>query len=119
MGTSGNLSVYNFPTSVYNNTNVKVCDNKWHHIALSFNNGVANGSNVYIDGQPKLNLTLSTPISGPGGNGIGIASAFYNSYWTGFVGSLDDVMLYTDVLASEKINEIYAKGLISHGLAVR
>jgi hypothetical protein len=57
--------------------------------------------------------------SGPGGNGIGIASAFYNSYWTGFVGSLDDVMLYTDVLASEKINEIYAKGLISHGLAVR
>jgi hypothetical protein len=117
MGTSGNLSVYNFPTSVYNNTGVKVCDNKWHNIALSFNNSVVNGSNVYIDGQLKLTLTLSTPASGGGGNGIGIASAFYNSYWTGFTGSIDDVMLFTDVLAQDKIQEIYAKGLVSHGLA--
>jgi prepilin-type N-terminal cleavage/methylation domain-containing protein len=113
---NGVVSVKNFTTNTQIPVGVVVSDNKWHHIALSFNNGAANGSNVYVDGQLKLNLTFPAPTNL---NGIGIGSETWNAASNTFTGKLDEIAIYTDVLASEKINEIYAKGLVSHGLAVK
>jgi hypothetical protein len=33
-------------------TGVSLNDNQWHHVALTFQNGVTNGSQLYIDGLP-------------------------------------------------------------------
>lgn len=40
-------------------TGVNLANNQWHHVAMSFQSGIANGTKIYIDG----NLALTTVIS--------------------------------------------------------
>lgn len=113
---NGVVSVKNNTTNLQVSVGTNVSDNKWHHIALSFNNGVTNGSNVYVDGQLKLNLTFPAPTSL---NGVGIGSETWNAASNTFTGKLDEVAIYTDVLAADQIKDIYAKGSIKYGLAIK
>lgn len=54
------IAVYNWVSSqTFVNAGQLLNDDKWHHIAITFNPGVFNGSNVYIDGVSSLNYTMS------------------------------------------------------------
>ena len=108
----GQAVLYDANSNTYKGSNTTVSDDKWHRAAVSFNHNVANGLNIYVDGLLKYTGTASTPSGGL--NGVGIGSAFYNSAATTFTGYIDDVVIYNSVLAQDKINEIYAKGLTSH-----
>jgi prepilin-type N-terminal cleavage/methylation domain-containing protein len=114
---TGLAVLYDSAANLYKGTNTYVSDDKWHHVAISFNHNVANGLNIYIDGQLKYTGTASTPSGGL--NGLGIGSAFYNSAATTFTGYIDEVAIYNEVLAQDKIKEIYAKGSIKYGLAIK
>jgi hypothetical protein len=71
-------------------TGINLADNAWHHVALSFNNGVANGSYIYIDGVLKLTTTYN--ISG---QGVGLAiGAGYDSGSQNFAGNIDEVRVW-------------------------
>ena len=83
-------------------------DNQWHHVALSFQIGVANGTQMYLDGQavgPAITLTtLSTA------NNFQIGC---NASTQLFVGNMDDVKIWSRALAPEEINNSY--NCISNG----
>ena len=38
---------------------INIADGAWHYIALTFNSGVSNGSNLYIDGVLKVTFTVT------------------------------------------------------------
>ena len=44
------LITYDWGALVNRSTGITLNDNSWHHIAMSFNSGVSNGTLIYIDG---------------------------------------------------------------------
>ena len=46
-------------TFAINSASAGFTNNAWHHVAFSFNSGVTNGTNIYIDGILKLTTTYS------------------------------------------------------------
>lgn len=53
------LGSYDWGTGATRSTGITLNDDTWHHVALSFNLGVTNGSKIYIDGVLRLTTTIS------------------------------------------------------------
>ena len=91
---NGELRVLNVRSGSTAFTGVNVADGQWHHIALSFNDGVVDGTRIYIDGEEVLVTT--TDISnqdrhfkiGARDNG----SYYSNAYM--FKGLIDEVAIF-------------------------
>jgi len=71
------FGTYDWGAGVWRGTGVLLNDNKWHHVAGTFQSGVTNGTILYLDGEPKLTttITVSSQISnaaiGSGNPGTG------------------------------------------------
>ncbi|MEK7644391.1 MAG: LamG domain-containing protein, partial [Patescibacteria group bacterium] len=71
------FGIYDWGGGVWRGAGVSLNDNKWHHLACAFQSGVANGTILYIDGEPKLTttMTVSSQVSsatiGSGNPGTG------------------------------------------------
>jgi hypothetical protein len=79
-------------------TTIPDCLNKWIHVAVSSDDGV---NNVYVDGillETETDTTLSTSA---GESYIGRYSSAY------FAGNISEVAIYSSVLTSSQIKEIY------------
>ena len=46
----GNLITYDWTANAMRSTNVNVANGYWHHVCMSFQSGVTDGTKVYIDG---------------------------------------------------------------------
>ncbi len=76
-------------------------DNKWHHVAFVFQEGVINGSQLYLDGQPVglpftyhiFNQTAQIDI---GGNN------FWDQFFNGFI---DEVRIWSRPLLKAEIQQ--------------
>jgi uncharacterized protein YjdB len=87
---SNTLIAYDWSIGADRSTGINLADNVWHHVALSFNNGVANGSFVYIDGVLKLTTTYTVPSQG-----VGLAiGAGYDTGSQFFTGNIDEVRVW-------------------------
>jgi hypothetical protein len=54
------LCTYDWSTATTNTVGILLNDNNWHHVALSFKSGIANGCQFYIDGiETGLPFTYS------------------------------------------------------------
>ncbi len=56
------ITLYDWGSGAVLSTGVNIADNQWHHVALSFNSGVANGTKVYVDGKLVLTTTITVAI---------------------------------------------------------
>ncbi|MFZ4102726.1 MAG: LamG domain-containing protein, partial [Sphingobacterium thalpophilum] len=84
------LSIYDWGGVANRSTGITLNDNTWHHIAMTFNSGVINGTLIYIDGVLKLTTTMT--ISNQGDPFIiGSSVDPYNQF---FSGSIDDVRFW-------------------------
>ena len=82
---------------------VPLNDGMWHHVALSFQIGVVNGTQMYLDGQPvgpAISLYVTT---------------FTNNFQIGcnttvqfFNGQIDNVKIYSRTLSASEINDSYS-----------
>ena len=101
------LYLYNNELIVYDwgggggnrSTGITLNDGTWHHIAMSFNSGVTNGTLIYIDGVLKLTTTMTVynqdqPFT------IGGAAASYGQFYTG---SIDDVRVWNVIRTQTEI----------------
>ena len=84
----------NISTGVYLN------DNKWHHVAFSFNVGVSNATSIYIDGVKKCSVTFGMFHQGVG-LGIGNGSTSTNIQF--FNGLIDDVRIWNTARTESQI----------------
>ena len=90
-------------------TGVTLNDNEWHHAALTFELGVTNGTQLYIDGQAVGNpITLFATNNSSsfkiGNNGT------QNSYYQGLI---DDVKIWNRALSGSEINSTYNCGIVN------
>lgn len=111
----GTLMTYQSISPTNRNTSANVADNKWHHVAMSFDS-VASKLSMYVDGKnvPITNGTTFGRVLNNSNYAIG-----NNVGWNGqdFTGTIDDVAIYSEVLAASEIERLYAQGLPSHTLA--
>jgi len=81
---------------------VSLNDGLWHHVALRFQIGVNNGTQMYLDGQPvgpaiTLNVTTASNNFQMGCN---TNVQFFN-------GQIDHVKIYSRALSASEINDSY------------
>jgi hypothetical protein len=93
------LSIYDWGGVANRSTGITLNDNTWHHIAMTFNSGVINGTLIYIDGVLKLTTTMT--ISNQGDPFIiGSSVDPYNQF---FSGSIDDVRFWNVIRTQTQI----------------
>jgi hypothetical protein len=81
-------------------TGINLADNRWHHVALCFDNGAINGSFIYIDGE--LVKTFTYPLANQSlALGIGNGSAGNNIQ--NFQGSMDEVRVWNTVRTQSQL----------------
>ena len=92
------------------NTNVNLADNTWHHVAFAFNNMVANGSKLYIDGLPILAFTYQVSTNSSQQILVGAGSKTQNY----FNGSIDQVRVWNTQKTDTEILENHKKCIVGN-----
>jgi hypothetical protein len=95
------LIVYDWSGGGNRSTGITLNDNTWHHIAMSFNSGVNNGTLIYIDGVLKLTTTI-TVLNQVHPFTIGSSVDPYGQFFTG---SIDDVRVWNVIRTQTEIQE--------------
>ncbi len=95
------LMVYDWSNFTEHTSTVNLADNTWHHVAVTFVSGVANGTVLYVDGVQKLVTTITIP------NQVSYLS-IGNQYATiqNFKGSIDEARVYNRVLSLAEIQAL-------------
>jgi prepilin-type N-terminal cleavage/methylation domain-containing protein len=86
-------------------------DNKWHHVAWT---GNGSRSVIYIDGRIDASLTRTNTAVSP----VTAYIARDIEYAPAFVGSLDEVAVFTQTLLAGEIEAIFAKGSAKQEMAL-
>lgn len=105
---SGRLYTYDWSTSTASDTGVSVADGAWHHVALTFQLGVTNGTQVYVDGALVLTTTIAAAANQAHDAVIGAGSTDPAEL---FPGTLDEVAFYDRVLSPGEVAAHRAAGV--------
>ena len=88
------LVAYGYNSNTTFSTGVNLADGKWHHVAFSFNAGVSNGSNIYIDGRLSSSFTYDN-LDQVIGLTVGASITDYvGTLGQWFKGSIDEVRVW-------------------------
>lgn len=95
------LVAYDWTTASNINTGVFLNDGAWHHVAMAFDDGIINGTKIYVDGSLVTTLTYNISAQSEGlsigcGNGVGTVQQFN--------GEIDEVRVWNKLLCKEEIN---------------
>lgn len=103
------LGIENGKAAMYDWTSANMCsdtttitDGSWHHIAVSLNSGVTNGSILYVDGLAKKSCTW-TPVSQTGYVAIGAVQTGASTYAQYFTGSIDHAKVFNRILTDDEL----------------
>ena len=105
-------------TAIFQNLNatVDVCDGNWHHIVGTFNLADATSSIIlYVDGTP-YSAALGNATYNNGGTWVGVSNTtselkmgeIFNN--AAFLGNIDEVSLFDDVLSAAQVTSFYNSG---------
>jgi Concanavalin A-like lectin/glucanases superfamily len=101
------VGILNDPTSSYgyrlNYSQVSLDSLSWHHGAITFGNGVLR---IYIDG--KFDSEVSTPHASTQFPGSADLEIGFCSGGSNYVGSLDDIRIYSRILSDAEIMAVHS-----------
>ena len=95
------FGAYDWSTTTFHSSGVSITDDSWHHVALTFENGVANGSQLYLDGVavgPAFTYNINAQTS----DLVMAAGAPAGSQHLN--GILDEVRIWNSVRSASQIN---------------
>ena len=88
---------------------------KWFNITYSWDG--SSNIRLYIDGKLKGSLSGCTSVIGQNGVWIPNTMLVGNGGAGHFVGYMDELAIYPNVLTADAIEHIYAQGVVKHSLA--
>jgi hypothetical protein len=94
------LQLYDYGSNSAKSTGINLADNRWHHIAFTFNSSITNGTIIYIDGVSKLTTTstVSSHIQV-----LGIGAGQFPTIIQQFAGTIDEVRIWNIIKTSTQI----------------
>ena len=102
----GVLGTYDWGTATLRSTGLSLADGAWHHVAMSFRSGVANGTTIYVDGVPRLTTQITVTHQSTNfeiGSNTGVQR---------LAGTVDEAALYSSALSGPEIARLYAQQTI-------
>jgi hypothetical protein len=110
------ILVYNWSNGNSTTVGGNQADGNWHHVAFTFQDGVTNGSKVYLDGNQVATLTYNvTTQTLPFYIGTGQANPGQN-----FNGTIDEVRVWNVVRTASQISNNslceFSSGMLPSGL---
>jgi hypothetical protein len=91
----------------YNHFNsvTHVSDNKWHHIAITFDQTALGGVTMFIDGAQDSSAFNSQAWFWPEGQvfELGRDTLYDGGYWRNYDGQMDDFRIYNRILTQPEI----------------
>ena len=90
-------------------SNRTVADNRWHHIAVSYN-PTTGYSAIYIDGLYDNSGTLTTGNIVSSDRTLQLGNIYYTSRIFYLTGALDDVRVYNRALSQIEVTQLYKMG---------
>ena len=85
----------------------KICDGKWHHLALTYNgSGRAGGVKIFIDGNLENLTTVKDCLSGSTSNDHFITVGSRKNGVNHFQGTIQDITLLRNFINQEQVLEI-------------
>ncbi len=89
-----------------------VSDNKWHLVALVFDQSASGGAAFYVDGVlDNTNYGNTASWSWKAGQQIELGSSG-DTYWRAYDGLMDDVRFYSRKLSATEIASVYSTGAL-------
>ncbi|MFC1728657.1 LamG-like jellyroll fold domain-containing protein, partial [Nanoarchaeota archaeon] len=96
------FGVHDWGTAQWKGSGAYLNDSKWHFVAITFNNGVTDGTTFYVDG----NENGTTKMSAAGYTAVPAIGA-YNTGVFSFNGIIDQVQIFNRTLSPEQILQLY------------
>lgn len=96
---------YDWGAGTFRDSGVVANDGNWHHLVLTFQSGVTNGSVLYIDGIARLTSTMTVSSQGIALQVGGAGSPNTAQYWSG---TIDEPTIYNYVLSAAQVSTLYA-----------
>jgi hypothetical protein len=93
-------------------TTGNVSDDKWHHVALSYDQGAGGQAVLYIDGQQVGSGGNTAAWSWQPGQEIELGLSHDTNSWQAFNGLLDDVRIYNRVLNDTEVTSAFGGALV-------
>jgi RHS repeat-associated protein len=106
---NGNVGLYDMTAHVMRDSGVAVNDGRWHLVAVTFQSGVASGSQFYVDGQPAgaaFQMTVSAQSNIVEIAGYETTAQFLN-------GRAQEVALYPTVLGQARLRAHFQAGRLA------
>lgn len=97
------IGFYDLSTFTFTSSGVNVADGLWHFAFLTFNSGVSNGTNLYLDGNKTPILTGTTTVLTHSGTYIG-SGVGRGSVFNGYV---DEPRVYNRIVSLTEMKQIY------------
>ncbi len=108
-GAPGNLDVQG-PTGSFSFISSGVVgDDRWHFVALAFDQSASGGAALYLDGKQDTTNANGASWSWTSGQPLEIGYSS-DSTWTAFNGLLNDVRYYSTNLTASQISTIFTSG---------
>ena len=99
---NGYVTAFDWSTGATHTTTAYVADGQWHHVAMSFQSGVSNGSVIYVDGVAVANIKITVASQNQFGLAIGSGDSNAGTYQN-FTGTIDEVHVWDRVLTASEI----------------
>jgi hypothetical protein len=93
-------------------------DDKWHHVAATFDQGAGGEVDLYIDGQLSSSGVNNAAWSWQPGQEIELGLSHNTNSFQAFNGWLDDVRIYNRVLTAAEVGVVFTSGDIVDGSAL-
>lgn len=112
---AGSLGAYDYVANTFRATSSLIADGSGHMLALTYQLGVSNGSQIYLDGSAVgAAFTLGNAASG-----LPLRVGWSNFAGQAAAGTFQDAMVFGSALTSGNISTIYAAGATPIALAIR
>lgn len=93
--TDAEFGAFDWTTSTYTSSGQNILDGNWHHVAFAFDNGVVNGSQLYVDGVAAGSPFMFS-ISGQTEN-LALGTGNGSGGFQFLLGELDEVRVWNTV----------------------
>jgi hypothetical protein len=100
-------------------TGIFLNDNKWHHVAMSFQSGVTDGTKIYVDGELKLTTTFASTFGTTNSNYNLFLGSGGIGYGQELNGTIDEVRIWNvvrtrpQILATMNVEVMAQPGLVA------
>lgn len=109
------LGLYDWGASVNRCSSASsLADNKWHHLVITFQSGVANGTTFYVDGVSAGSVTMTissqtnnSACNNSSSNRLSIGSNCGSIASQSYKGLVDDVRVYNRTLSAGEVRKLY------------